>query len=120
MSATSEIKVEIQYGYYSEKQKNLRFKNTGSQRGRYPMSNIYLDQQGNEIEITEVSKKSPEEFDKRLPFTKRMDFFFPQLVKFYESHGHFRVRRVDDEKLYDFNRKLMVKYTRWKYLAVPC
>tara|TARA_B100001769_G_C21797768_1_gene434531 strand:+ start:203 stop:457 length:255 start_codon:yes stop_codon:yes gene_type:complete len=65
MSATSEIKVEIQYGYYSEKQKNLRFKNTGSQRGRYPMSNIYLDQQGNEIEITEVSKKSPEEFDKR-------------------------------------------------------
>lgn len=57
-----------------------------------------------------------EEFDKKLPFTKRMDFFFPQLVNFYESHGHFRVRRVDDEKLYDFNRKLMVKYTRWKYL----
>lgn len=54
---------EIQYGYYSEKQKNLRFNVTRSQRGRYPMSNIYLDQQGNEIEVTEVSKKSPEELD---------------------------------------------------------
>ena len=65
MSATSEIKVEIQYGYYSEKQKNLRCNAMRSQRGRYPKSNIYLDQQGNEIEITEVSKKSPEEFVKR-------------------------------------------------------
>ena len=65
MSATSEIKVEIQYGYYSEKQKNLMCNAMRSQRGRYPKSNIYLDQQGNEIEITEVSKKSPEEFDKR-------------------------------------------------------
>ena len=25
MSATSEIKVEIQYGYYSEKQKNMSY-----------------------------------------------------------------------------------------------
>lgn len=65
MSATSEIKVEIQYGYYSEKQKNQRCNAMRSQRGRYPKSSIYLDQQGNEIEITEVSKKSPEEFDKR-------------------------------------------------------
>ena len=65
MSATSEIKVEIQYGYYSEKQKNQRCNAMRSQRGRYSMSNIYLDQQGTEIEITEVSKKSPEEFDKR-------------------------------------------------------
>ena len=65
MSTTTEIEKPINYGYYSEKQKNLRFKATRSQRGRYSISNIYLDQQGNEIEITEVSKKSPEEFDKR-------------------------------------------------------
>jgi len=65
MSTTTEIEKPINYGYYSEKQKNLRFRATRRQRGRYSMSNIYLDQQGNEIEITEVSKKSPEEFDKR-------------------------------------------------------
>ena len=65
MSTSSEIEKPINYGYYSEKQKNLRFKATKRQRGRYSISNIYLDQQGNEIEITEVSKKSPEEFDKR-------------------------------------------------------
>ena len=65
MSTTTEIEKPINYGYYSEKQKNLRFTATRRQRGRYSMSNIYLDQQGNEIEITEVSKKSPEEFDKR-------------------------------------------------------
>ena len=65
MSTTTEIEKPINYGYYSEKQKNLRFGATRRQRGRYSMSNIYLDQQGNEIEITEVSKKSPEEFDKR-------------------------------------------------------
>jgi len=64
MSTSSEIEKPINYGYYSEKQKNLRFRNTRRQRGRYSISNIYLDQHGNEIEITEVSKKSPEEFDK--------------------------------------------------------
>lgn len=70
MSTSSEIEKPINYGYYSEKQKNLTFRNTISQRGRYSMSNIYLDQQGNEIEITEVSKKSPEEFDKRFDDVK--------------------------------------------------
>ena len=70
MSTTTEIEKPINYGYYSEKQKNLRFTATRRQRGRYSMSNIYLDQQGNEIEITEVSKKSPEEFDKRFDDVK--------------------------------------------------
>ena len=70
MSTTTEIEKPINYGYYSEKQKNLRFSATRRQRGRYSMSNIYLDQQGNEIEITEVSKKSPEEFDKRFDDVK--------------------------------------------------
>ena len=65
MSATSEIKVEIQYGYYSEKQKNLRCNAMRSQRGRYPKSSIYLNTNGEKVEVTEVSKKSPEEFDKR-------------------------------------------------------
>ena len=55
---------EIQYGYYSEKQKNLRCNAMRSQRGRYPKSSIYLNTNGEEIEVTEVSKKSPEEFDK--------------------------------------------------------
>jgi hypothetical protein len=70
MSTSSEIEKPIKYGYYSEKQKNLRFNVTRSQRGRYPMSNIYLDPQGNEIEVTEVSKKTPEEFGKRFDDVK--------------------------------------------------
>jgi len=36
-----------------------------SQRGRYPKSSIYLNTNGEKIEVTEVSKKSPEEFDKK-------------------------------------------------------
>ena len=65
MSTTTEIEKPINYGYYSEKQKNLRFKATRSQRGRYPKSSIYLNTNGEKVEVTEVSKKSPEEFDKR-------------------------------------------------------
>ena len=65
MSTTTEIEKPINYGYYSEKQKNLRFKATRSQRGRYPKSSIYLNTNGETVEVTEVSKKSPEEFDKR-------------------------------------------------------
>jgi len=54
---------EIEYGYYSEKQKNQRCNALRSQRGRYPTSSIYLNIKGEEIEITEVSKKSLEELD---------------------------------------------------------
>ena len=54
---------EIQYGYYSEKQKNRRCNAMRSQRGRYPKSSIYLNTNGEKIEVTEVSKKSPEELD---------------------------------------------------------
>ena len=53
---------EIQYGYYSEKQKNRRCNAMRSQRGRYPKSSIYLNTNGEKIEVTEVSKKSPQEF----------------------------------------------------------
>ena len=56
---------EIQYGYYSDKQKNQRCNAMRSQRGRYPKSSIYLNTNGEKVEVTEVSKKSPEEFDKR-------------------------------------------------------
>ena len=56
---------EIEYGYYSEKQKNRRINTIRSQRGRYPTSSVYLNQKGEEIEVTEVTKKSPEEFESR-------------------------------------------------------
>ena len=56
---------EIQYGYYSEKQKNQRCNAMRSQRGRYPKSSIYLNTNGEKIEVTEVTKKSPEEFESR-------------------------------------------------------
>jgi hypothetical protein len=56
---------EIQYGYYSEKQKNQRCNAMRSQRGRYPKSSIYLNTNGEKIEVTEVTKKSPEEFKSR-------------------------------------------------------
>tara|TARA_Y100000996_G_scaffold324286_1_gene260285 strand:+ start:796 stop:1050 length:255 start_codon:yes stop_codon:yes gene_type:complete len=65
MSTTTEIEKPINYGYYSEKQKNLRCNAMRSQRGRYPKSSIYLNTNGETVEVTEVSKKSPEEFDKR-------------------------------------------------------
>jgi len=54
---------EIQYGYYSEKQKNQRCNAIRTQRGRYPISSVYLNSKGEEIEVTEVTKKSPEELD---------------------------------------------------------
>ena len=54
---------EIQFGYYSEKQKNRRCNAMRSQRGRYPKSSIYLNTNGEKVEVTEVSKKSPEEFE---------------------------------------------------------
>ena len=48
---------EIQYGYYSDKQKNQRCNAMRSQRGRYPKSSIYLNTNGEKVEVTEVSKK---------------------------------------------------------------
>jgi hypothetical protein len=62
MNSTSEIKPKIDYGYFSEKQKNLRGEVTRPQRGRYQLSSIYLNSKGEEVEVTEVSKKSPQKF----------------------------------------------------------
>ena len=45
---------KLLYGWYSEKQKSMNIRNNLDSNTRRPISNIYIDFKGNEVEITQV------------------------------------------------------------------